>query len=413
MVVQMNNKSISPNNKKYYIPNGWQVKKIGDICKLSSGNTPSRRNKENFSGNILWVTSGELKNKYISETNEMISEQVALNNGLSLYFPGTVIIALYGLEADGIRGTCSIVERECTISQACMAFTNLKEVESEYLYYWYKNNGNSIGLKYAQGTKQQNLSTDVLEKIDILLPTICEQKCIIKYLSIFDELMEKVQKLIVSKQEQRCWLMQNLLTGKKRLLGFSKSWKKAKLREFLDEVNEKNRLIEILEVKSVNNKLGFINQNDQFGKNVASDDLSHYKIVKNGNIAYNPSRINVGSIALYSESVPGIISPMYIVFNTKKELDEKYFMYYLKTESFNQCIKAHLSGSVRASLKFADLCAIKIILPDYKEQKAIVNVLETADKEIALLEHKLELIKKEQKAMMQLLLTGIVRVNDK
>ncbi len=86
----------------------------------------------------MWVTSGELKDKYLSSTKEMINNQAVIDSGLKLYKPGTIIIAMYGLEADGIRGTCSIAVKECTISQACMAFTDFKEIESEYFYYWYK-----------------------------------------------------------------------------------------------------------------------------------------------------------------------------------------------------------------------------------------------------------------------------------
>lgn len=120
------------------VPNGWKKKKIADIFNLSSGSTPSRKSKENFVGDTLWVTSGELKDKYLSSTNEMINNQAVIDSGLKLYKAGTVIIAIYGLEADGIRGTCSIAVKECTISQACMAFTDFKEIESEYFYYWYK-----------------------------------------------------------------------------------------------------------------------------------------------------------------------------------------------------------------------------------------------------------------------------------
>lgn len=394
------------------VPNGWKKRKIADICHLSSGSTPNRKCKENFKGDILWVTSGELKNKYLFSTNEMISNQAAVDNGLKLYEIGTVIIAIYGLEADGIRGTCSIVAKECTISQACMALTDFKEIESEYFYYWYKYNGNKIGRKYAQGTKQQNLSSDLVGKINIIFPPLCQQKQILKWLGKFDEIIEKMCAVIDLKQKQKYWLLQNLITGRKRLSGRCETWKKGKLKEYLEEMTEKNQSALVSNIKSISNKLGFISQSKQFGKKVASDDLSNYKIVKRGYIAYNPSRINVGSIALYHGETLGVISPMYVVIKTKNGLDEKYFMHYVKTALFNQYMKSQLSGSVRETLKFVDLCAIKVDLPSYDEQKVIVKVLETADKEIELLEKKLELIKQEKKAMMQLLLTGIVQVSE-
>ena len=187
---------------------------------------------------------------------------------------------------------------------------------------------------------------------------------------------------------------------------------KTKLRNLVTEYSLRNRNGSCTDVYSVTNSQGFIPSTDYFSKEVFSKDLTTYKIVKKGMIAYNPSRINVGSIALYHGETFGVISPMYIVLKTKNGLNEKFFMYYVKTSLFNQHIKSQLSGSVRETLKFNDLCAIKIDLPSYDEQNTIVKVLETADKEIELLEKKLELIKQEKKAIMQLLLTGIVRVNE-
>lgn len=112
--------------------------------------------------------------------------------------------------------------------------------------------------------------------------------------------------------------MQNLLTGKRRLAGFCKEWKNMGLKDLLIEENGKNKNGSVTDVKSINNKLGFISQEKQFGKSVASRDLSAYKIVRKNEIAYNPSRVNVGSIALYEEEAEGVVSPMYVVFSTKQ-----------------------------------------------------------------------------------------------
>ena len=149
---------------------------IGEQFELYSGNTPSRMNKNQFDGSINWITSGELKEHYISDTKEKISEEAAKNNSLKLLPVGTFVIAIYGLEANGVRGTCSITTRESTISQACMAFTSKMDIQNEFLYSWYKKHGNIIGIKYAQGTKQQNLSYDIIERFNISYPCMEEQK---------------------------------------------------------------------------------------------------------------------------------------------------------------------------------------------------------------------------------------------
>ena len=174
----------------------WCVSTIGEQFDLYSGNTPSRLNKEHFDGNVNWITSGELKEHYISDTKEKISEDAATANNLKLLHPGTFVIAIYGLEADGVRGTGSITCKESTISQACMAFTQKGDVKNEFLYSWYKKHGNIIGIKYAQGTKQQNLSYDILEKFHIAYPSQDEQDKLIKFISLLDERIASQSKLI-------------------------------------------------------------------------------------------------------------------------------------------------------------------------------------------------------------------------
>ena len=172
----------------------WEEKNLGEVAEISSGTTPSRMNSENFSGDVCWLTSGELKSHYIYDTSEKINESIA--ETMRTYKKGTVVIAIYGLEAAGIRGTCSILKRDCTISQACMAFSNLKSVHNEFLYCWYIANGNEIGTKYAQGTKQQNLSSDIVSDMSICFPTLAEQQKIGQFFSKYDSLISAQQKEI-------------------------------------------------------------------------------------------------------------------------------------------------------------------------------------------------------------------------
>jgi len=109
---------------------------------------------------------------------------------------GTFVIAIYGLEADGVRGTGSITKTEATISQACMAFNSKGKVQNEFLYSWYKKHGNVIGIRYAQGTKQQNLSYDIIEKFKIAYPTFQEQEKLNKFIALLDERIATQNKII-------------------------------------------------------------------------------------------------------------------------------------------------------------------------------------------------------------------------
>ena len=174
----------------------WKDSNIGKCFDLYSGNTPSRMEKEHFIGDVNWITSGELKEHYIGDTKERISEKAAADNNLRILPVGTFVMAIYGLEAEGVRGTCSITVKTSTISQACMAFTPKSNVSNEFLYSWYKKHGNKIGIRYAQGTKQQNLSYDIIEKFPIRYPSIEEQEKLNTFISLLDSRIATQNKII-------------------------------------------------------------------------------------------------------------------------------------------------------------------------------------------------------------------------
>lgn len=186
------------------------VGKIHDFFKLSSGSTPSSTNKAFYSGNIRWVSSGELKPKYLFETIQHISIEAVSSCNLREYPENTLLIAMYGLEAAGVRGTASILSVPATISQACMAIQQTGKITIEYLYYWYIFNGHWIGTRIAQGTKQQNLSTESLGNLKICAPSCQKQKEACKILSQIDNMIDKETQLIALLSSTQKSLMQQL-----------------------------------------------------------------------------------------------------------------------------------------------------------------------------------------------------------
>jgi type I restriction enzyme S subunit len=197
MITTINNKHNKLNVPNLRFPEfegEWEESTIGEMFDLYSGNTPSRLNKEHFKGTVNWISSGELKEHYLSSSKEQISEEAAKN--LKLLPVGTFVIAIYGLEAEGVRGTGSITQEPSTISQACMSFIPKGVIENEFLYSWYKKHGNVIGIRYAQGTKQQNLSYDILEKFRIAYPNTKEQEKLNKFISLLDKRIATQNKII-------------------------------------------------------------------------------------------------------------------------------------------------------------------------------------------------------------------------
>ncbi len=397
-------------------PKSWDKSRIDKICRLSSGSTPRRDAVENFAGDILWVTSGELKRRTIEDTREKISETAVVNSHLEIYDPGTVVIAIYGLEAAGIRGTVSIIGKQCTISQACMAFTEFKGIDNEFFYYWYLNNGQVIGLRYAQGTKQQNLSTDIVGSFPICFPGQGEQQKIAAILTTQDRVIELKEKRLAGKQRQKKYLMQQLLTGKKRLPGFSGAWKNIKLCEVLSERKEKN-IEQNLRICSVAVQKGVIDQIEHLGRSYAASDTSNYSVAHYGDIIYTKSPTGdflygIVKQNLLQETVA--VSPLYGVF-TPMTFGLGYFLHTYFQSAI--CAQNYLSPIVQKGAKNTinitndTFISSKLYLPlDVEEQKAIADTFIAADREIDLLRQDIEQEKQKKKALMQLLLTGIVRV---
>ena len=225
------NKINVPNLRFPEFEGEWEESSIGEMFDLYSGNTPSRLNKEHFKGTINWISSGELKEHYIYSSKEQISEEAA--KSLKLLPVGTFVIAIYGLEAEGVRGTGSIIQEPSTISQACMSFIPKGVIENEFLYSWYKKHGNVIGIRYAQGTKQQNLSYDILEKFRIAYPNSKEQEKLNNFISLLDERIATQNKIIDK--------LQSLIKGiSKQLLMNNQNWRTVRIGELLRIGNGKD-----------------------------------------------------------------------------------------------------------------------------------------------------------------------------
>ena len=244
-----------------------------------------------------------------------------------------------------------------------------------------------------------------------MVPSISEQTKIADTLLTWDKAIELKEKLIEEKKNQKTGLMQKLLTGKVRLPGFNGVTNLVKLDSYIREIKTKNKDDKETRVLSVTNRQGFILQEDQFDRIVASKNLTNYKIIKKGQFAYNPSRVNVGSIDLLTNFESGLLSPMYVVFQCKKELLSDYLYHFLKSDTFLNIIPNLLQGSVRDSLSFDSLGLVRLFIPTIEEQSAIAERFNLFDKEILLLEKEVEYLKEQKKGLMQLLLTGIVRVN--
>lgn len=147
---------------------------------------------------------------------------------------------------------------------------------------------------------------------------------------------------------------------------------------YITQISQRNKTGKDLPVLSVSNKHGFVEQSEQFeDRIIASDDTSNYKIVDINDFAYNPARINVGSIARLKDKECGIVSPMYICFRTSKDILPEYLELFFKTVTFSFEVGKRLEGSVRLCLSYESLCEIVIPIISIREQQSLVKMVTT------------------------------------
>ncbi len=170
----------------------------------------------------------------------------------------------------------------------------------------------------------------------------------------------------------------------------------------IEQISKRNKNNAIQNVLSVSNRQGFIKQSDQFeNRNVASEDTSNYKIVEKNDFAFNPARINVGSIARLTTFEKGIVSPMYICFRTQESVAPEYIDFFFESKHFYCEIQKRLEGSVRQCLSFEGLCNIPFSLPSLEMQQRIGKRLFTLGQKIKTETDLLELLNKQKQYLLR------------
>lgn len=176
------------------------------------------------------------------------------------------------------------------------------------------------------------------------------------------------------------------------------AWPVSRLGQLIEEVSERNRDMDCTDVYSVTNSQGFVPSEDYFNKKVFSKDITNYKLVRRGMFAYNPSRINVGSISWLQDKDCVAVSPLYTVFRIKEEnILQRWVEYFLHSDMGLTQIRSLTSGSVRDSLKYSALERIEIPVAPLNEQREMISNMEAVDKAISvcrsLMGKKEELVK--------------------
>lgn len=315
----------------------------------------------------------------------------------------------------GDVGTAAIVPsflEGANISQtnARIAVNPTKALTETVLAFLQSGEGRRQIAAVTQVGAQPGLIFRDIQGFRLSLPPLSEQRKIAQILRTWDEALEKLTALRAEKERRLGALRAALLFGRLRLKGFRHNWAPTRLEAVTHELTKRNgaKGLGRERVMGVTKAEGVVPMREQ----TIAADISRYKRLPQRAFAYNPMRINVGSIAMNERDEAVLVSPDYVVFACNADgLDPDYLDHLRKTSWWAHYINSGGSGSVRQRTYYADLAALKLPLPDLDEQKAIAAVLNTAKADLTATEREIEAVTLQKRGLMQKLLTGEWRVN--
>lgn len=259
-----------------------------------------------------------------------------------------------------------------------------------------------------QTTNLASINSSQLKEFPLLVPPLEEQKSICAAIQHWDHTIGLTERLLTEKRLRRKGLMQQLLTGKRRLPGFAGEWRKVRLGDILHTRTESGRTD--LPLVSIAADRGVIPRDEVDRKDSSSEDKSKYLRICPGDIGYNTMRMWQGVSGL--SSVEGIVSPAYTIVTPRMDIDGEFMAILFKFQPVVHLFYRHSQGMVSDTwnLKFRHFAKIKVTIPDEDEQKAIARIFHSIDRELELLQTKASALREQKKGLMQQLLTGKKRV---
>ena len=396
------------------LPHEWSEETLSNLSdNITKGATPTTYGHTWVDEGVLFLRSDCVsEDGFVNREPVFISEKAHRMMSRSVVRAGDILISITGyLGKVGLVPACI---QEANINQHIARVRPHEDrCNPAFVYYYLGTDPLKCWFDLIQtGQAYPQLSLEQIRQIKMPVPSITEQQKIAEVLGAQDTFIKLKEKLLEEKQRQKKCLMQQLLTGKKRLPGFVGEWKKVAISSFIHERDEKTTENNQYDILSVT-KNGIVRQSEHFNKQIASEDNTGYKVLRRGNLAFSSMNLWMGSLDVLEDYEIGIISPAYKVFSFDSSLmDISFGKQFMRSEPMIWQYKANSeqgASIVRRNLDLNALLSTKVRIPNLDEQRAIALVFVTADKEIELLRQTIEQEKQKKKALIQLLLTGIVR----
>ena len=375
----------------------WKEYKLGDLIALNSGGTPDKNNKSYWEGNIPWISAKYMYDDYLYSSELKISQE-GLANGSRLAPTGSILLLTRGSGLFNRIPICYTM-RDLAYNQdvKCIESSDKELVSTEFLFYWLMGNKDSISaIIETTGIGAGKIDTNRLKNIRISLPSKKYQQALIDFSK---SLMHKIE---VNRQindnfyfaffeVMLIWLLTSLENDnleqqaqalfKSWFVDFEpfkdgefketeqgmipKGWKASSLEDITVQKSERVGDRDDVKVLSPVTTGELMLSEEYFTKQVFSESIAKYKVVESGDFAYNPARVNIGSLGRNNYDFDGCVSPVYVVFSCKDGYAHLFDLY-RKTEKFKTEVNLRAIGGVRQSLNYKDFAFIQCIVPPYR-----------------------------------------------
>ena len=407
----MTKKSDAPAIRFKGFSDAWEQRKLGELV-----DRVVRKNTNNESTLPLTISAqyglvdqityfnNRVASRDVSNYYLVLNGEFAYNKSTSDGYPFGAVKRL-DLYEKGVLSTLYIV----------FAPKKEQQIDSDYLTVFFDTDRwhKGVAERAAEGARNHgllNISAEDFFDIDLSVPKdIVEQKQIGAFIRQLDNLItlhqRKFEKLTNVKKSmlEKMFPQNGSSYPEIRFKGFTDPWEQRKFSEITFLSGEKNRENLPLESYSITNESGFVPQDEKFenGGTMREADKRMYYIVSPNSFAYNPARINVGSIGYQNTGKNVIVSSLYEIFKTSDDVDDRLLWHWFKSPDFQKLIWQLQEGGVRLYFYYDKLCMGGVSLPSFEEQRKIGKFFDTLDNLITLHQRELEKLQNIKKSMLE------------
>lgn len=401
----MNTNKKTPKLRFKGFTDDWEQRKLDELT-IFIGDGLHGTPKYDENGSYYFINGNNLVDNKVSVTEETKKVAFEALGNDDRRLDSTAIL----MSINGTIGTLARYNNENIMLGKSVAYITPKNINRDFLFYQLQGNViQSYFYKNLTGTTIKNLGLGTI-KNTIVMSTLSEEESTIgrffykldQYITLHQRKLEKL-KLNKSALLQKLFPQKGCTIPDVRFKGFTDAWEQRKFSDITYLSGIKNKENKPYESYSISNEFGFIPQDEQFenGGTMKTADKSMYYIVSQNSFAYNPARINVGSIGYYDKPNNVIVSSLYEVFKTTDIVNDKFLWHWFKSNQFNRLIEKYQEGGVRLYFYYDKLCKGTIDLPTINEQNKISNLLYSLDLYITLHQRKLDCLISIKKGLLQ------------